>query len=146
AATLHGTGSHVEPSPHPCPLLLPPRRNNQRRLPTLHRLPEQHELHPHGSVFEANLDALLSSLHTAAAAASSGFAENATTVTKPPDQAFGLAQCRAEASAPAAVLPRVPRRFGAGHGRQVPRHLAARAAYASPVNLFGAQSKQVRAI
>nr|CAB3464856.1 unnamed protein product [Digitaria exilis] len=51
-----------------------------------------------GSAFEANLDALLSSL-PAAAAASSGFATN-TTGAAAPDQAFGLAQCRGDVSAP----------------------------------------------
>ncbi|TVU19884.1 hypothetical protein EJB05_36063, partial [Eragrostis curvula] len=49
-----------------------------------------------GSAFQANLDALLSSL-PAAAAASSGFAENVTGTA--PDQAYGLAQCRGDASA-----------------------------------------------
>ncbi|TVU20011.1 hypothetical protein EJB05_36197, partial [Eragrostis curvula] len=51
-----------------------------------------------GSAFQANLDALLSSL-PAAAAASSGFAENVTGVA--PDQAYGLAQCRADVNASA---------------------------------------------
>ncbi|KAL6653457.1 hypothetical protein ACP70R_009035 [Stipagrostis hirtigluma subsp. patula] len=51
-----------------------------------------------GGAFEANLGALLSSL-PAAAAASSGFAENATGA--PPDRAYGLAQCRADVNASA---------------------------------------------
>ncbi|TVU02141.1 hypothetical protein EJB05_52365, partial [Eragrostis curvula] len=51
-----------------------------------------------GSAFQANLDALLSSL-PAAAAASSGFAENVTGAA--PDQAYGLAQCRADVNASA---------------------------------------------
>jgi len=50
-----------------------------------------------GSAFQANLDALLSSL-PAAAAASSGFAENVTG-SAPGSQAFGLAQCRADLNA-----------------------------------------------
>ncbi|CAN6337221.1 unnamed protein product [Urochloa humidicola] len=50
-----------------------------------------------GGTFQANLGALLSSL-PAAAAASSGFAENTTGAA--PDQAFGLAQCRGDVSAP----------------------------------------------
>nr|CAB3461106.1 unnamed protein product [Digitaria exilis] len=49
-----------------------------------------------GSAFEANLDALLSSLPSAAAS-SSGFATNTTGAA--PDQAFGLAQCRGDISA-----------------------------------------------
>ncbi|CAN6359643.1 unnamed protein product [Urochloa humidicola] len=51
-----------------------------------------------GGAFQANLATLLSSLPAAAAAASSGFAENASGAA-PPDQAFGLAQCRGDASA-----------------------------------------------
>ncbi|KAL6609732.1 hypothetical protein ACP70R_039701 [Stipagrostis hirtigluma subsp. patula] len=50
-----------------------------------------------GSAFQANLDALLSSL-PAAAAASSGFAKNITGAA-PGDQAYGLAQCRADVNA-----------------------------------------------
>jgi hypothetical protein len=50
-----------------------------------------------GSAFQANLAALLSSL-PAAAAASTGFATNVTGA--PPDQAYGLAQCRGDVSAP----------------------------------------------
>nr|CAB3472301.1 unnamed protein product [Digitaria exilis] len=46
-----------------------------------------------GDAFQANLATLLSSL-PAAAAASSGFAENNTGIT--PAQAYGLAQCRAD--------------------------------------------------
>ena len=46
-----------------------------------------------GGAFDANLRALLSSL-PAAAAASSGFTKNSTGAL--PDQAFGLAQCRAD--------------------------------------------------
>ncbi|OEL30083.1 Cysteine-rich receptor-like protein kinase 25 [Dichanthelium oligosanthes] len=49
-----------------------------------------------GSPFQANLDALLSSL-PAVAAASSGFAENVT--GSAPDKAYGLAQCRADLNA-----------------------------------------------
>ncbi|KAL6619011.1 hypothetical protein ACP70R_034150 [Stipagrostis hirtigluma subsp. patula] len=49
-----------------------------------------------GSAFQANLDALLSSL-PAAAAASSGFAKNVTGAA--PDQVYGLAQCRADVNA-----------------------------------------------
>ncbi|KAM3410721.1 hypothetical protein ACQJBY_002758 [Aegilops geniculata] len=49
-----------------------------------------------GGVFQANLDALLSFL-PAAASAASGFAENATGAA--PDEAYGLAQCRADVSA-----------------------------------------------
>ncbi|KAL6610414.1 hypothetical protein ACP70R_040383 [Stipagrostis hirtigluma subsp. patula] len=49
-----------------------------------------------GSAFGPNLDALLSSL-PAAAAASAGFAENFTGAA--PDQAYGLAQCRADVNA-----------------------------------------------
>jgi hypothetical protein len=49
-----------------------------------------------GSVFESNLDALLSFL-PAAASAASGFAENATGTA--PDEVFGLAQCRADVNA-----------------------------------------------
>ncbi|KAF6996090.1 hypothetical protein CFC21_012480 [Triticum aestivum] len=49
-----------------------------------------------GGVFEANLDALLSFL-PASASAASGFAEKATGVA--PDEAYGLAQCRADVSA-----------------------------------------------
>jgi hypothetical protein len=49
-----------------------------------------------GSAFQANLDALLSSI-PGAAAASSGFAEN---VTDPgPDQVYGYAQCRGDVNA-----------------------------------------------
>ncbi|KAL6609733.1 hypothetical protein ACP70R_039702 [Stipagrostis hirtigluma subsp. patula] len=51
-----------------------------------------------GSAFQANLDALLSSLPAAAAAASSGFAKNVTGAA-PGDQAYGLAQCRADVNA-----------------------------------------------
>ncbi|KAK8457531.1 hypothetical protein SEVIR_3G200800v4 [Setaria viridis] len=50
-----------------------------------------------GSAFQANLDALLSSL-PAAAASTSGFAENATGAA-PGQQAYGLAQCRADVNA-----------------------------------------------
>ncbi|RLN27808.1 putative receptor-like protein kinase [Panicum miliaceum] len=50
-----------------------------------------------GSAFQANLDALLSSL-PAAAAASSGFAKNVTG-SAPGSQAYGLAQCRADLNA-----------------------------------------------
>jgi hypothetical protein len=49
-----------------------------------------------GGAFQANLDALLSSL-PAAAAASSGFADNFTGAA--PDQAYGLAQCRGDVNA-----------------------------------------------
>uniref|UniRef100_A0ACD5U241 Uncharacterized protein n=1 Tax=Avena sativa TaxID=4498 RepID=A0ACD5U241_AVESA len=49
-----------------------------------------------GGVFQANLDALLSFL-PAAAQAASGFAENATGTA--PDEAYGLAQCRADVNA-----------------------------------------------
>ncbi|KAK8457519.1 hypothetical protein SEVIR_3G199400v4 [Setaria viridis] len=49
-----------------------------------------------GSAFQANLIALLSFL-PAAVAASSGFAENVT--GSAPDQAYGLAQCRADLNA-----------------------------------------------
>jgi len=51
-----------------------------------------------GSAFQANRDAILSSLPAAAAASSSGFAENVTGAA-PPDLAYGLAQCRGDASA-----------------------------------------------
>ncbi|TVT99809.1 hypothetical protein EJB05_54810, partial [Eragrostis curvula] len=51
-----------------------------------------------GSAFQANLDALLSTL-PGAAAASSGFAKNATGAA--PDQAYGLAQCRGDVNASA---------------------------------------------
>ncbi|KAL6619012.1 hypothetical protein ACP70R_034151 [Stipagrostis hirtigluma subsp. patula] len=51
-----------------------------------------------GSAFQANLDALLSSLPAAAAAASSGFAKNVTGAAAG-DQAYGLAQCRADVNA-----------------------------------------------
>ncbi|CAD6342708.1 unnamed protein product [Miscanthus lutarioriparius] len=50
-----------------------------------------------GSAFQANLDAILSSLPDAAAA-SSGFAEN-TTGAAAPDKAYGLAQCRGDVGA-----------------------------------------------
>ncbi|CAL5095567.1 unnamed protein product [Urochloa decumbens] len=51
-----------------------------------------------GGAFEANLDALLSSLPAAAAASSpTGFATNTTGAS--PNQAFGLAQCRADVNA-----------------------------------------------
>ncbi|WVZ99036.1 hypothetical protein U9M48_044393 [Paspalum notatum var. saurae] len=53
-----------------------------------------------GSAFQSNLDALLSSL-PAAAAASSGFTDNVTGAA--PDQAFGLAQCRADVNASACL-------------------------------------------
>ncbi|XP_062231736.1 cysteine-rich receptor-like protein kinase 44 [Phragmites australis] len=49
-----------------------------------------------GSAFQANLDALLSSLPSAAAA-SSGFSKSTTGAA--PDQAYGLAQCRADVNA-----------------------------------------------
>jgi hypothetical protein len=49
-----------------------------------------------GGAFQANLDALLSSL-PASAAASTGFATNTTGTA--PDQAYGLAQCRADLNA-----------------------------------------------
>uniref|UniRef100_A0ACD5T984 Uncharacterized protein n=1 Tax=Avena sativa TaxID=4498 RepID=A0ACD5T984_AVESA len=49
-----------------------------------------------GGVFQANLDALLSFL-PAAASAASGFAKNATGTA--PDEAYGLAQCRADVNA-----------------------------------------------
>ncbi|XP_062231735.1 cysteine-rich receptor-like protein kinase 25 isoform X2 [Phragmites australis] len=49
-----------------------------------------------GSAFQANLDALLSSLPSAAAA-SSGFAKSTTGAA--PDQAYGFAQCRADVNA-----------------------------------------------
>nr|AGT17379.1 hypothetical protein SHCRBa_240_C21_F_200 [Saccharum hybrid cultivar R570] len=49
-----------------------------------------------GSAFQANLDDLLASL-PAAAAASTGFATNTTGTA--PDQAYGLAQCRADVNA-----------------------------------------------
>ncbi|XBJ10707.1 hypothetical protein VPH35_015521 [Triticum aestivum] len=49
-----------------------------------------------GGVFQANLDALLSVL-PASASAASGFAKKATGVA--PDEAYGLAQCRADVSA-----------------------------------------------
>jgi len=48
-----------------------------------------------GSAFQANLDALLSSLPATAAAAPTGFATN-TTGTSPDQAAYGLAQCRAD--------------------------------------------------
>ncbi|KAF8715930.1 hypothetical protein HU200_026894 [Digitaria exilis] len=51
-----------------------------------------------GSAFQANLDALLSSLPAAAAASSSGFAENTTGATAP-NQVYGLGQCRADVNA-----------------------------------------------
>ncbi|CAN6341566.1 unnamed protein product [Urochloa humidicola] len=54
-----------------------------------------------GSAFQANLDALLSSL-PAAAAASTGFATNTTGAA--PNQAIGLAQCRADVNASACLL------------------------------------------
>jgi hypothetical protein len=47
-----------------------------------------------GSAFQENLDALLSSLPATAGAASTGFATNDTGTS--PDQAYGLAQCRAD--------------------------------------------------
>ncbi|CAO2206045.1 unnamed protein product [Urochloa humidicola] len=50
-----------------------------------------------GSAFQANLNATLLSL-PAAAAASSGFAENVTGAAAP-DQVYGLAQCRGDLSA-----------------------------------------------
>ncbi|KQK13771.1 hypothetical protein BRADI_1g12377v3 [Brachypodium distachyon] len=50
-----------------------------------------------GGAFHANLDALLSSL-PAGAAAASGFAKNATGAAQP-DEAYGLAQCRADLNA-----------------------------------------------
>ncbi|TVU19894.1 hypothetical protein EJB05_36075, partial [Eragrostis curvula] len=50
-----------------------------------------------GSAFQANLDVLLSSIPGAVAASSSGFAENVTGAA--PDQAYGLAQCRADVNA-----------------------------------------------
>ncbi|TVU02149.1 hypothetical protein EJB05_52374, partial [Eragrostis curvula] len=50
-----------------------------------------------GSAFQANLNALLSSLTSAAAAASSRFAEKVTGAA--PDQTYGLAQCRADINA-----------------------------------------------
>jgi len=53
-----------------------------------------------GSAFQANLDALLSSL-PGAAAASSGFADNVTGAA--PDQAYGLAQCRGDVNASACL-------------------------------------------
>uniref|UniRef100_R7W3K2 Cysteine-rich receptor-like protein kinase 25 n=1 Tax=Aegilops tauschii TaxID=37682 RepID=R7W3K2_AEGTA len=49
-----------------------------------------------GGVFQANLDALLSSL-PAATSVASGFAQNATGAAS--DKAYGLAQCRADVSA-----------------------------------------------
>ncbi|CAD6271725.1 unnamed protein product [Miscanthus lutarioriparius] len=54
-----------------------------------------------GSAFQANLDALLSSL-PAAAAASSGFADNVTGAA-PGQQAYGLAQCRGDVNASACL-------------------------------------------
>ncbi|CAD6342711.1 unnamed protein product [Miscanthus lutarioriparius] len=51
-----------------------------------------------GSAFQANLDAILSSLPAAAAASSSGFAKNITGGAAP-DQVYGLAQCRGDISA-----------------------------------------------
>ncbi|XP_066367708.1 cysteine-rich receptor-like protein kinase 25 isoform X2 [Miscanthus floridulus] len=51
-----------------------------------------------GSAFQANLDAILSSLPAAAAASSSGFAEKITGAAAP-DQVYGLAQCRGDISA-----------------------------------------------
>ncbi|KAL6841218.1 hypothetical protein ACP4OV_028736 [Aristida adscensionis] len=48
------------------------------------------------SAFGANLDVLLSSLPGAAFASASGFAKNATGTA--PDEAYGLAQCRADAN------------------------------------------------
>ncbi|KAJ1263471.1 hypothetical protein BS78_09G187000 [Paspalum vaginatum] len=53
-----------------------------------------------GSAFQSNLDALLSSL-PASTAASSGFTDNVTGAA--PDQAFGLAQCRADVNASACL-------------------------------------------
>ncbi|TVU19896.1 hypothetical protein EJB05_36077, partial [Eragrostis curvula] len=50
-----------------------------------------------GSAFDANLAALVASLPAAAAASSSAFAKNITGA--PPDQAYGLAQCRADVNA-----------------------------------------------
>ncbi|KAK3138407.1 hypothetical protein QOZ80_5AG0368540 [Eleusine coracana subsp. coracana] len=49
-----------------------------------------------GGAFQSNLESLLSSLPSSAAA-SGGFAENATGAA--PDEAYGLAQCRRDASA-----------------------------------------------
>jgi hypothetical protein len=49
------------------------------------------------SVFQANLDTALSSLPTAAAASSSGFADDVTGAA--PDQVYGLAQCRGDIGA-----------------------------------------------
>ena len=67
-----------------------------------------------GSAFEASLGALLSSL-PAAAAASSGFADNVTG-SAPGSQAYGLAQCRADlnASACRACLDGAARDMAAG--------------------------------
>ncbi|EES18427.1 putative receptor-like protein kinase At4g00960 [Sorghum bicolor] len=49
-----------------------------------------------GSAFQANLDALLSSLPATAAAASTGFATNSTGTSTDDQAAYGLAQCRAD--------------------------------------------------
>ena len=51
-----------------------------------------------GSAFQANLDAILSSLPAAAAASSSGFAKNITGGAAP-GQVYGLAQCRGDIGA-----------------------------------------------
>ncbi|KAI5019317.1 hypothetical protein ZWY2020_044205 [Hordeum vulgare] len=50
-----------------------------------------------GGVFQANLDSLLAFLPAAAASATSGFAENTTGTA--PDEAYGLAHCRADVNA-----------------------------------------------
>ncbi|KAG0518621.1 hypothetical protein BDA96_09G191700 [Sorghum bicolor] len=55
-----------------------------------------------GSAFQANLDALLSSL-PAAAAASSGFADNVTGAAPGQQQAYGLAQCRGDVNSSACL-------------------------------------------
>ncbi|CAO2185533.1 unnamed protein product [Urochloa humidicola] len=64
--------------------------------PVIPYCPQDNMNYTRGDAFQANLDALLSSL-PAAAAASSGFATNTTGgAAAAPDQVFGLAQCRSD--------------------------------------------------
>ncbi|TVU01635.1 hypothetical protein EJB05_52908, partial [Eragrostis curvula] len=86
----HGQASHP-----PLPLLAHPHHTGQLRSKLIDC--PSNTNYTRGSAFQANLDALLSSIPGTVAASSSGFTENVTGAA--PDQAYGLAQCRADVNA-----------------------------------------------
>ncbi|GJN14794.1 hypothetical protein PR202_gb01655 [Eleusine coracana subsp. coracana] len=82
----------------PLSLLVTTRSGRDEPEPIYMDCPTNTSYTPGSSAFQANLDALLSSL-PASAVASSGFATNVITGATPDEQAFGLAQCRADVNA-----------------------------------------------